>query len=55
MRDDLPCNCRHCHACAIIGIAYPLPPPVVPEPKPEPVPRPERKPIPTLFDAMDAA
>lgn len=53
--DDLPCNCRHCHVCAILGIAYPLPTPAVPEAKPEPAPRPERKPVPTLFDALDAA
>lgn len=21
---DLPCDCRHCHVCAILGIAYPV-------------------------------
>jgi hypothetical protein len=54
--DELPCNCRQCHACAILGIAYPLP---VPAPAPtalaEPEPtKPERKPVPTLFDGVPA-
>ena len=55
---DLPCNCRACHACAILGIAYPLPTPR-PEPEPEPEPsepqrKAERKPVPTLFDGVPA-
>lgn len=49
---DLPCNCRHCHACAILGIAYPLPKPVAPEPERKPEPRPARKPSATLFDLI---
>lgn len=54
--DDLPCNCRACHACAILGIAYPLPTPT-PEPEPEPSEpqrKAERKPAPTLFDGVPA-
>ncbi len=51
--DDLPCNCRQCHCCAILGIAYPLPvPPPETDPEPEPPPRPERKPVATLFDTL---
>lgn len=59
---DLPCNCRACHVCAILGIAYPLPTPAIPvsvpvpapepEPRAKPAPRPKRKPAATLFDAL---
>lgn len=50
--DDLPCNCRQCHVCAILGIACPLPKPVaaIVEPERQPEPRPAPKPVATLFD-----
>lgn len=53
--DDLPCNCRACHVCAMLGIAYPVArsiPEPTPADEPKPPPRPERKPVATLFDAF---
>jgi hypothetical protein len=54
--DDMPCNCRHCHVCAILGIAYPLARPPEPTAVRQPAPpAPKPKPTPTLFEAIDTA
>lgn len=55
--DDLPCNCRWCHVCAILDIAYPVAR-SIPEPTPDEEPKPVRQSkakrrVATLFDAFD--
>ena len=52
--EDMPCNCRNCHACAIFGIAYPINRPALTQPPSEAAPlRAERRPaVATLFDQL---
>lgn len=49
--DDMPCDCHQCHACAILGIAYPVARPVAVA-EPEPPPRVKPQSAATLFDNL---
>lgn len=51
---DMACNCRQCHACAILGIAYPLARQPVDRPPDADPPRAERRPVAaSIFDELD--